>query len=164
MVFLIARNSSFTFKGRAVDVKQVGRELGVRYVLEGSVRKSGDRVRITTQLIEAETGRHLWAERYDRPIGDIFALQDEITLSVVGAIEPSLRSAEVERAKRKRPDSLEAYDLVLQALPDLYSRMPEQEKKAVVLAERAIALDPNYGLAYACAAHSRRPDRTSCPE
>jgi adenylate cyclase len=152
--FVIARNSSFTFKGRAVDVKQVGRELGVRYVLEGSVRKSGDRVRITTQLIEAETGRHLWAERYDRPICDIFALQDEITLSVVGAIEPSLRSAEVERAKRKRPDSLEAYDLVLQALPDLYSRMPEQEKKALVLAERAIALDPNYGLAYACAAHN----------
>jgi TolB-like protein/Tfp pilus assembly protein PilF len=153
-LFVIARNSSFTYKGRAVDVKQVGRELGVRYVLEGSVRKSGDRVRITTQLIEAETGRHLWAERYDRPIGDIFALQDEITLSVVGAIEPSLRSAEVERAKRKRPDSLDAYDLILRALPDVYSRMPEQEKKALVLAEQAIALDPNYALAHACAAHN----------
>jgi TolB-like protein/Tfp pilus assembly protein PilF len=153
-LFVIARNSSFTYKGRAVDVKQVSRELGVRYVLEGSVRKSGDRVRITTQLIEAETGRHLWAERYDRPIGDIFALQDEITLSVVGAIEPSLRSAEVERAKRKRPDNLDAYDLVLQALPDVYSRMPEQEKKALVLLERALALDPNYALAHACAAHS----------
>ena len=153
-LFVIARNSSFTYKGRAVDVKQVGRELGVRYVLEGSVRKSGDRVRITAQLIEAETGAHLWAERYDRPIDDIFALQDEITLSVVGAIEPSLRSAEVERAKRKRPDSLDAYDLVLQALPGVYSRMPEQEKIALVLAERAIALDPNYALAHACAAHS----------
>jgi TolB-like protein len=153
-LFVIARNSSFAFKGRSVDVKQVGRELGVRYVLEGSVRKSGDRVRITTQLIEAETGRHLWAERYDRPIGDIFALQDEITLSVVGAIEPSLRSAEVERAKRKRPDNLDAYDLVLQALPDVYSRMPEQEKKALVLLQRALALDPNYAWAHACAAHS----------
>jgi TolB-like protein len=153
-LFVIARNSSFTYKGRAVDVKQVGRELGVRYILEGSVRKSGDRVRITTQLVEAETGRHLWAERYDRPIGDIFTLQDEITLSVVGAIEPSLRSAEVERAKRKRPDSLEAYDLVLQALPDVYSRMPEQEKEALVLLRRALAIDPNYALAHACAAHS----------
>jgi TolB-like protein len=153
-LFVIARNSSFTYKGRAVDVKQVGRELGVRYILEGSVRKSGDRVRITTQLIEAETGRHLWAERYDRPIGDIFTLQDDITLSVVGAIEPSLRSAEVERAKRKRPDSLEAYDLVLQALPDVYSRMPEHEKKALVLLQRALAIDPNYALAHACAAHS----------
>lgn len=152
-LFVIARNSSFTYKGRAVDVKLVGRELGVRYVLEGSVRKSGDRVRITTQLVEADTGRHLWAERYDRPIGDIFTLQDEITLSVVGAIEPSLRSAEVERAKRKRPDSLDAYDLVLQALPGVYSRMPEQEKIALLLAERAIALDPNYALAHACAAH-----------
>jgi hypothetical protein len=123
------RINSFAYKGRAVDVKQVGRELGVRYVLEGSVRKSGDRVRITTQLIEAETGRHLWAERYDRPIDDIFALQDEITLSVVGAIEPSLRSAEVERAKRKRPDNLGAYDPVSQALPDIYSECRSKRKK-----------------------------------
>lgn len=128
-LFVIARNSSFAYKGRAMDVKQVGRELGVRYVLEGSVRKSGDRVRITTQLIEAETGRHLWAERYDRPIDDIFALQDEITLSVIGAIEPSLRSAEVERAKRKRPDNLGAYDPVLQALPDIYSECRSKRKK-----------------------------------
>ena len=140
--------------GRSVDVKQVGRELGVRYVLEGSVRKSANRVRVTGQLIDTATGVHVWAERYDRNSDDIFALQDEITLSVVGAIEPSLRSAEVERAKRKRPDNLDAYDLVLQALPDVYSRMPEQEKKALVLVERALALDPNYGLAHACAAHS----------
>jgi adenylate cyclase len=153
-LFVIARNSTFAYKGRAVDVKQVGRELGVRYVLEGSVRKAADRVRITVQLIDATTGAHVWAERYDRKYEDIFALQDEITLSLVGAIEPSLRSAEVERAKRKRPDSLDAYDLVLQALPDVYSRMPEQEKKALVLAERAIALDPNYALAHACAAHN----------
>ena len=153
-LFVIARNSTFTYKGRAIDVKKVGRELGVRYVLEGSVRKAADRVRITGQLIDATTGAHVWAERYDRKSDDIFALQDEITLSVVGAIEPSLRSAEVERAKRKRPDNLDAYDLVLQALPDVYSRMPEQEKKALVLLQRALVLDPNYALAYACAAHS----------
>ena len=111
-LFVIARNSSFTYKGRAVDVKQVGRELGVRYVLEGSVRKLTDRVRITGQLIDAVTGAHIWAERYDRKVEDIFALQDEIALSAVGAIEPSLRRAEVERVKRKRPDSLDAYDLL----------------------------------------------------
>jgi adenylate cyclase len=151
-LFVIARNSSFTYKGRAVDVKQVGRELGVRYVLEGSVRKAADRVRITGQLLDVATGAHVWAERYDRKFDDIFALQDEITLAVVGAIEPSLRLAEVERAKRKRPDSLHSYDLVLRALPDVYSRMPEQSKRALVLLELALALDPNYALAHACAA------------
>lgn len=151
-LFVIARNSTFAYKGRAVDVKQVGRELGVRYVLEGSVRKAADRVRITGQLIDVATGAHVWAERYDRKADDIFALQDEITLSVVGAIEPNLRLAEVERAKRKRPDSLDAYDLVLQALPDVYSRMPEQAKRALVLLERALALDPTYALAHGCAA------------
>jgi adenylate cyclase len=151
-LFVIARNTTFTFKGRAVDLKQVGRELGVRYVLEGSVRKAADRVRIVGQLIDAASGAHVWAERYDRKFEDIFALQDEITLSVVGAIEPSLRQAEIERAKRKRPDSLDAYDLVLRALPDLYSRMPEQSKKALALLERAIALDSNYALAHAFAA------------
>src|SRR5262249_24845503 len=93
-LFVIARNSSFTYKGRSVDVKQVGRELGARYVLEGSVRKAGQRVRATCQLIEAHTGEHLWAERYDRPLGDIFVLQDEVTLAVIGAMEPSLRAAE----------------------------------------------------------------------
>src|SRR5262252_1149987 len=112
-LFVIARNSSFTYKGRAVDVKQVGRELGVRYVLEGSVRKAGNRVRITCQLIEAHTGAHLWAERYDRPLDDIFALQDEIALAVVGAMEPSLRTAEIERVRRKRPENLDAYDQLL---------------------------------------------------
>ncbi len=104
-LFVIARNSTFTYKGRAVDVKRVCRELGVRYVLEGSVRKATDRVRITGQLIDSATGTHVWAERYDRKFDDIFALQDEITLSVVGAIEPSQRLAEAERVKRKRPDS-----------------------------------------------------------
>ncbi len=151
-LFVIARNSSFTYKGRAVDVKQVGHELGVRYVLEGSVRKAADRVRITAQLIDAANGAHVWAERYDRKFQNIFALQDEITLSVVGAIEPSLRLAEVERVKRKRSDSLDAYDLVLQAQPDVFSRMPKQATKALLLLERALALDPTYALAHAFAA------------
>jgi adenylate cyclase len=151
-LFVIARNSSFTYKGRPVDVKQVGRELGVRYVLEGSVRKAADRVRIAGQLIDAATGAHVWAERYDRKSDDIFALQDEIALSVVGAIEPSLRMAEVERVKRKRPDSLDAYDLVLRAQPDVYSGMPERATKALVLLERALALDSAYALAHAFAA------------
>jgi hypothetical protein len=102
------RNSSFTYKGQPVEVKRVGRELGVRYVLEGSVRKADERIRISAQLVEAETGVHLLAHRYDSRLGDIFALQDEITLSVVGAIEPSLRDAEIERVKRKRPDNLDA--------------------------------------------------------
>jgi len=151
-LFVIARNSTFTYKGRAVDVKQVSRDLGVRYVLEGSVRKVADRVRITGQLIDAATGAHVWAERYDRKYDDIFALQDEITLSVVGAIEPSLRLAEAERVKRKRPESLDAYDFLLQAQPDVYTRMPEPSKRALVLLERALALDPTYGLAHGYAA------------
>ncbi len=151
-LFVIARNSTFTYKGRAVDVKQVGRELGVRYVLEGSVRKAADRVRITGQLIDAATGAHVWAERYDRKSDDIFALQDELTLSVVGAIEPSLRLAEAERVKRKRSGNLDAYDLVLQAQPDVYTRMPEYTAKALKLLEKALALDPTYALAHGYAA------------
>ena len=106
--FVIARNSTFTYKGRAVDVKQVGRELGVRYVLEGSVRKAGNRVRITAQLVEAATGNHVWAERYDRELTDIFATQDEITERVVAAIEPQLYAAERFRGHRKTPESLDA--------------------------------------------------------
>ena len=148
-LFVIARNSTFIYKGRVVDVKQVGRELGVRYVLEGSVRKVNDRLRITGQLIDAATGTHVWAERYDRRSDDIFALQDEITLSVVGAIEPSLRLAEAERVQRKRPDSLDAYDLILRAQPDVYSMMPARAPNALELLERAIALDPTYALAHA---------------
>jgi adenylate cyclase len=147
-LFVIARNSSFTYKGRVIDVKQAGRELGVRYILEGSVRKVGNRVRIASQLIEAETGGHLWAERYDRPLEDVFAVQDEITLSVVGAIEPSLRHAEIERVKRKRPDSLDAYDLVLRALPLVYIAMPKEAAEAVPLLQRALALEPDYAGAH----------------
>jgi adenylate cyclase len=147
-LLVIARNSSFTYKDRGVDVKQIGRELGVRYVLEGSVRKAGNRVRITAQLIETETGVHVWAERYDRSLDDIFAVQDEITLSAVGAIEPSLRDAEIERVKRQRPENLGAYDLVLRALPHVYAAMPDEARSAAPLLERALALEPDYGLAH----------------
>jgi TolB-like protein len=151
-LFVIARNSTSIYKSRAVDVKQVGRELGVRYVLEGSVRKTGASARITGQLIDASTGVHVWAERYDRQSEDIFALQDEIALSVVGAIEPSVRRAEINRVKRKRPDSLDAYDLVLRAQPDVDSGMPAQVTQALVLLERSIALEPAYALAHGNAA------------
>lgn len=151
-LFVIARNSSFSYKGRAVDVPQVGRELGVRYILEGSVRKAGCSVRVTAQMIDASTGAHVWAERYDRSSDDIFALQDEIALSAVGAIAPSMRKAEIERVRRKRPDSLDAYDLVLQAQPDVDSGMPEQVTRALALLDRAIALEPAYALAHGNAA------------
>jgi adenylate cyclase len=151
-LFVIARNSSFVYKGKPVDVKQVGRELGVRYVLEGSVRKAGSRVRITGQLIEAETGRHIWAERYDRDLTDIFALQDELTMNVVGIVEPSLRLAEIERVKRKRPDNLDAYDLVLRAMPHAHLAMPAEAAIALPFLEKALALDPNYALAHGLAA------------
>lgn len=151
-LFVIARNSSFTYKGRAVDVKQVGRELGVRYVLEGSVRKVGSRVRITGQLIDAEDGSHIWAERYDRELTDMFALQDEITISVVAAIEPNLRRAEIERVRRQRPDSLDAYDLLLRALPDVYTFMPRGAAKGLPLLDQALAIEPSYALAHGFAA------------
>ena len=116
-LFVIARNSSFVYKGKTVDVRQVGRELGVRYVLEGGVRKSGNRLRVTAQLVEAETGAHLWANRYDGDTEDVFNFQDRITDSVVGIVEPSLQRSEIERARRKRPENLNAYDLYLRALP-----------------------------------------------
>ena len=151
-LFVIARNSSFAYKGRSVDVKQVGRGLGVRYVLEGSLRKAPDRIRITCQLIETANGTHVWAERYDRPLGNIFEVQDEITLSVVGAIEPSLRQAEIERAKRKRPDSLDAYDLYLRALPHAQVAMPGDGEKALLWLHKSLALEPDYPAAHALAA------------
>ena len=147
-LFVIARNSSFIYKGQAVNVGRVGRELGVRYVLEGSVRKAGERVRVSGQLIETETSVHLWAERYDRRLDDVFALQDEITLNVVGAIEPSLREAEIERVKRKRPENLDAYDLVLRALPHVVPPMPAEAAKAMPLLERALTLEPDYAGAH----------------
>lgn len=146
---VIARNSSFIYKGKAVDVKQVGRDLGVRYVLEGSVRKIENRVRVTVQLIDTETSVHLWGERYDRLLDDIFALQDEIAMSVVGAIEPNLRKAEYDRVKRKRPGSLDAYDLVLQAMPYAYSHMPDEAAAAIPLLEKALKIEPGYAAAHA---------------
>ena len=157
-IFVIARNSSFAYRGRAIDVKQVGRELGVRYVLEGSVRKSSNRVRIAAQLIDTATGAHLWADRYDRALDDIFAVQDELTISVVGIIEPTLRQTEIERARRKRPDSLDAYDLYLRALPFAFTAMPQDADKALTLLEGAIDLEPDYAAAHAIIAwcHEQR--------
>jgi adenylate cyclase len=148
-LFVIARNSSFIYKGRAVDIRAVGRELGVRYVLEGSVRFAADRVRITAQLIEAETGSHIWAERYDRPLGDIFDLQDEITSNIVAAIEPNLHSVEIARAKAKPTQSLDAYDLYRRALPELYELTEESCRRADDLLRRALARDPDYADALA---------------
>jgi len=148
-LFVIARNSTFTYKGQAVDVKQVSRELGVRYVLEGSVRKAGNRVRITGQLIDAITGTHLWADRFDGSLEDVFELQDRVAISVAGVIEPTLRQAEIERARRKRPDNLDAYDLYLRALPFAYTSMPEDADKALGYVEQAIRLDPGFAVAHA---------------
>ncbi len=141
-LFVIARNSSFAYKGKAIDIKQVGRELGVRYVLEGSVRKGGNRLRITGQLIEAETGTHVWADRYDGVLEDVFDLQDRITETIVGIIEPSVRRAEIERARRKRPDNLDAYDLYLRALPHTQSAMPEDASIAIGLSRRGAEARP----------------------
>jgi adenylate cyclase len=148
-LFVIARNSTFTYKGRAVDVKQIGRELGVRYVLEGSVRKGGNRVRITAQLIDATNGTHLWADRFEGTLEDVFELQDKVAISVAGVIEPTLRQTEIERARRKRPDSLDAYDLYLRALPCAVAAMPEDADKALPLLEKAIDLEPEFAAAHA---------------
>jgi TolB-like protein/class 3 adenylate cyclase len=157
-LFVIARNSTFTYKGRAVDLKRVGRELGVCYVLEGSVRKAAGRVRITAQLIDATNGAHLWADRFDGSLEDVFDLQDKVAVSVAGVIEPTLRQAEIERARRKRPESLDAYDLYLRALPFAYTSMPQDAERALPFLERAIALEPDYAVAHAIIAwcHEQR--------
>ncbi len=147
--FVIARNSSFTYKGKSVDVKQVARELGVRYVLEGSVRKAGSRVRISAQLIDGQTGNHVWAVRYDRELADIFELQDEMTATIVGAIEPELGAAERDRAKRKPPDNLDAWDRYQQGLWHLWRYTREDADEAEKLFQSAIDLDPGFGPAYA---------------
>lgn len=151
-LFVIARNSSFTYKGRAVDVKQVGRELGVRYVLEGSVRKAKNRMRIAGQLIDASTGAHLWAERFEGVLGDIFELQDQITTNVVGAIAPRLERAEIERAKHKPTESLDAYDYYLRATANLHFGSREAVDEALRLLHKAIERDSEYAAAYAMAA------------
>ncbi len=145
--FVIARNSSFTYKGKSVHIKQVGTELGVGYVIEGSVRKEGDRVRITAQLNDVSTGSHIWAEHYDRSIADVFAVQDEITEAIVAAIEPQLYAAENFRAQRKPPDSLDAWDLVMRALSHYWRVTRQDHVVAQALLEKATTIDPNYGQA-----------------
>jgi TolB-like protein len=155
-LFVIARNSSFTYKGRPVDVKQVGQELGVRYVLEGSVRRAGDRVRIAGQLVDALTGAHLWADRFDGRLEDIFELQDQVTSNVMGAISPKLQQAEIERAKRKSTENLDAYDYYLRGMAafDLPGRWESREANdnALRLFYKAIELDPDFACAYGMAA------------
>jgi adenylate cyclase len=151
-LFVIARNSSFTFKGKAVDVKQIGGQLGVRYVLEGSVRKSGDRVRITSQLIDAGAGTHIWTDRFDGLLSDIFDLQDKVTARVVGAIGPKLRHAEIARARAKPTENVGAYDLFLRALALHNSLTAEGNDEAIRLLTRAVEIDPDYASAYGLAA------------
>jgi len=143
-LFVIARQSSFSYKGRAVDVKQIGRDLGVRYVVEGSIRKSGNRVRVTAQLVEAETGAHVWADRYERDLSEIFALQDEITERIVSAVEPTVQAVEIRRARAKPTESLTAYDLYLRALPAYHGQTKETYERAQVLLREAIEVDPEY--------------------
>ena len=151
-LLVIARNSTFTYKGRAADVKKVGRELGVRYVLEGSVRKSADRVRVTGQLINVSTGAHLWADRFDGELKDIFDLQDDITLQVVGAIAPKLEHAEIVRAARKPTESLDAYDYYLRGVSSFHKGGREDISEALRLFLKAIELDDNFSSAYGMAA------------
>jgi len=152
-LFVIARNSSFTYKGRAVDVKQVGRELGVRYVLEGSVRKAANRVRITAQLVDASTRMHLWADRFEGALDDVFDLQDQVTASVVGAISPRLEQAEIERAERKPTESLSAYEHYLRGIANFHQWAREANNEALRLFYRAVELDPHFSSAYGMAAN-----------
>ncbi len=149
---VIARNSSFIYKGRAVDVKQIGRELGVRYVLEGSVRKAANQVRITGQLIDASNGGHLWADRFDGSLEDVFDLQDQVTSHVVGAIAPKLEQAEIERAKRKPTENLDAYEYFLRGMASYYRRTREGTDEALRLFYKAIESDPDFASAYGMAA------------
>ena len=156
-LFVIARNSSFTYKGQSIDVKRVGRELGVRYVLEGSVRKAGGRVRITGQLIDAATDAHLWADRFDGSLEDVFELQDKVAVSVAGVIEPTLQTAEMRRSAARPTTDLGAYDLYLRALAAFYPTTRERILRALNLLEQAIAIDPHYGpaLAWTALCHMR---------
>ena len=147
-LFVIARNSCFTYKGRAVDVQQVGRELGVRYVLEGSLRKAANRIRVTAQLVEAETGNHVWAERYDRDLADIFAVQDEISEAVTIAIAPAIDDAERQRAMRKPPGSLDAWAAYQRGFGISVQITPEDNALAQKFFQQAIDLDPNFSGGY----------------
>jgi len=150
-LFVVDRNSSFTCKGKAVEIKEVGRRLGVRYVLEGSVRKASGKVRITGQLIDAVTGAHIWADRFERDLTDVFALQDDVTVAVVSAIQPKLLQTEIAIATRRRPENLTAYDLFLRALPQSYLATREGVAEAIRLYHRALELDPGFGLVAALA-------------
>jgi len=151
-LFVIARNSSFTYRKRAMDVRQIGRELGVRYILEGSVRKAANRVRITGQLLDVSTGAHLWAERFDGTLEEVFDLQDQVATKVVGAIAPKLEQAEIERAKRKPTESLDAYDHYLRGLACVYRWTKRDSDEALQHFSQAIALDPDFASAYGMAA------------
>jgi adenylate cyclase len=156
--FVIARNSAFAYKGRPMNVRDIGRELGVAYVLEGSVQRAGGRVRITVQLIETEGGAHIWAEKYDGLLDDIFDLQDRITEQVAGALQPSIRLAEVERARRKRPQDMGAYDYTMRAIRHVWMLEKDEATKALELLGKALEIDPDYPLALALAAwcHAQR--------
>ncbi len=160
-LFVIARNSAFTYKGRAVDVRQVGRELGVRYLLEGSVRKAANRVRITGQLIDAASAAHLWADRFDGSPEDIFDLQDQVTASVVGAISPALEQAEIDRVKRKPTESLGAYDYFLRGMAAVYRENRDGHREALELFYKAIELDPDFASAHGMAAYGYCQRKTS---
>ena len=156
--FVIARNSAFTYKGRATNVRDIGSELGVAYLLEGSVQKSGNRLRITVQLVETEGGAHVWSSRYDGTLEDIFNLQDRITEQVAGALHPSIRIAEIERSRRKRPQDLGAYDYTMRAMPHVWMLENEESAKALELLDKALAIDPKYPLALSLAGwcHAQR--------
>jgi tetratricopeptide (TPR) repeat protein len=160
-LFVISRNSAFSYKGRAVDVRRVGRELGVRYLLEGSVRKAANRVRITGQLIDAATAAHLWADRFDGSPEDIFDLQDRVTASVVGAISPALEQAEIDRVKRKPTESLGAYDYFLRGMAAIYRETREAHSQALQLFYKAIELDPDFASAHGMAAYGYCQRKTS---
>ncbi len=171
-MFVIARNSAFTYKGLAVDISQIGRDLGVHYVLEGSVRRAGDRIRATAQLIDAETQSHVWAERYDRVLADVFDLQDDIAASIVGAIEPNLLIAERNRLDRNRPNNLNAWECIVRAMPRIWNWTADTHTTAVELLRQALHLDPNYARAYSLLAceyavdiwrgSADNPDESSC--
>jgi adenylate cyclase len=152
---VIARNSAYAYKGRAVDIREIARDLGVRYVIEGSLRKVGDRVRVTAQLIDANTGTHLWADRYDGVLENLFDFEDEIASRVTGALRPSIWDAEIARARRKRPENMVAYDLVLRALPHLWAHRREDNAEAIRLLDEAMVRDPSYARAAAIAAWAR---------
>ena len=156
--FVIARNSAFTYKGRATNVRDIGRELGVAYLLEGSVQTAGNRIRIIVQLIETESGMHVWATRHDGTLDDIFDLQDRITEQVAGALQPSIRIAEIERSRRKRPQDLGAYDYAMRAMPHVWALEKEESSKALELLDKAMAIDPEYPLALSLAGwcHAQR--------